>query len=227
MKKTVTFLAILMAGVSFSQTFTWVDDVKTVSTELEPNTTVQLKIRQLAIANDSVTLGIRVVERNIPSDWDGMLCVYGLCYGSIREVGFEGEMSRIGDDTEGYVRLTVNPMDNNVFGKYRIYVYDIENPNDGDTATWLLNPSLGFEEEQLNAKVEVFPNPASDQITIQSDQKVNQLQIVDMTGKVVLNENNSFNGQAEINVSQLPKGMYTMVLRNESGLLAKRRISIL
>lgn len=226
MKKILLIGAITLSSLSFSQTFNWVAGT-TMTEDLQNNTTVQLKIEQEAAnPNDSVVLGIRVVEKSIPDNWDGMLCVQGLCYGTIRPVGFEGEMIKIGGDTRGYVRLTVNPMDNNQFARYGIYVFDVNFPNDGDTAVWILNPTLGVNEIVGKTEVGVYPNPTKGIVQIETATPINSIQVINLNGQVVLNSSNeSFTNKA-LDLSHLPAGMYQLLLTKNNGEIVQEKITI-
>lgn len=224
MKKIFLLGTLLISAVSFSQTFTWVAGT-TMTEDLAENSTVQLKIEQEAVS-DSVDLAIRVVEKTIPNGWDGMLCVHGLCFGTIRPVGFEGQMLRIGGDTKGYVRLTVNPLSDNQFARYGIYVYDVNFPNDGDTAVWILNPTLGVSEMITESNVGVYPNPAKDQIQIETTTQVNSYQIVDLNGKIILNSNDTFNNTSVVDISTLSTGIYNLIIKLNNGDLVQEKIVV-
>lgn len=56
--------------------------------------------------------------------------------------------------------------------------------------------------------ISFFPNPASSQININTHARLDALNIVDVSGKVVYNKANINDSQISINVSQLPAGMY-------------------
>jgi hypothetical protein len=57
------------------------------------------------------------------------------------------------------------------------------------------------------ADVSIFPNPASEKITVKSDQIISSVEISDLTGKVIrMIEPNSVD--AEINVTDFNTGIY-------------------
>jgi hypothetical protein len=65
--------------------------------------------------------------------------------------------------------------------------------------------------------INVYPNPTSDFIQIDlsgADAGIDQISIFDMTGKMVLQENNTAGQFIQIEVSELPQGQYTMLLRS-------------
>lgn len=63
----------------------------------------------------------------------------------------------------------------------------------------------------------VFPNPASDKITIQTDYSgVVSIQVLDLNGRVMYNSNQQLNGQAELNLDFLPEGSYFLQILDSS-----------
>jgi len=73
---------------------------------------------------------------------------------------------------------------------------------------------LGLDES-ANVNLTVYPNPASDVVTIESNMTEGSIQIIDLTGKVIANQ--TVNGVAtSFNTAALSNGMYTVVLTNGS-----------
>jgi len=67
---------------------------------------------------------------------------------------------------------------------------------------------------QSNQKFNIYPNPTKDKITI--DGNINQIKIIDITGKVLIAKETSIN-TTTIDVSQLVKGLYFIQYRNVTG----------
>jgi hypothetical protein len=83
-----------------------------------------------------------------------------------------------------------------------------------------VNNCAGIGENGLNAVVKIYPNPAKDEVTvnINSNEKVLDLTLTDMNGKVVLTGDITLTGQEtlkKLDVSRLAKGTY--LLRLTSG----------
>ncbi len=76
------------------------------------------------------------------------------------------------------------------------------------------NDVSSVESEALN-KVNIFPNPFTEVITIQNITEEHQCQIIDMTGRLVLSSNIT-NGQ-QLNLSQLKSGIYNLQLLDQKG----------
>jgi len=65
--------------------------------------------------------------------------------------------------------------------------------------------------------VQVFPNPASDCITIRSNSEIQQIkhiEIVNLNGQVVMQYSNVVPGQ-QMNVGNLPKGIYNLIILSD------------
>ena len=134
MKRVLAIASLMMmfTGSAFAQTFTWTTNDSVVE-NLAQNSTVLFPLHQQAVGTDTVTLGIEVIYNDIPQSWDGMLCIYGTCLGSIPVVGTTAQMQPIYGSIEGMVRMTVNPLNGTENCKIQVYVFDIDFPNDGDT----------------------------------------------------------------------------------------------
>lgn len=86
---------------------------------------------------------------------------------------------------------------------------------------------VGVEEHILESSLNVYPNPASDAINIQSDQKdglMTNIRILDISGRVVLTQNDQRLGYSAIrlDVSQLSEGAYVLELSSENEVVTRR-----
>ena len=73
-----------------------------------------------------------------------------------------------------------------------------------DTVTVVIECTLGLSEE-INLSFSIYPNPATDILSIQNAEN-SYLEIIDLTGKTVLNITN-YNG-SDISINQLMNGTY-------------------
>ncbi|MCR9171079.1 MAG: T9SS type A sorting domain-containing protein [bacterium] len=224
MKTLLLSSAIVLSGAAFSQsTFQW-DTNDTIETNLNLNTYDQYPMYQSVVGNDTVTLAIEIIYNDLPQSWDGMVCVYGLCLGSIPPVGTTTQMNPIYGSNQGMVRLTVNPFNGTESAKLQILVWDVNYPNDTDTATFLLNTTASTPE-LLASKVTIAPNPAQDFITVDSDYDLNQAVFIDAAGRVVETIEIVASQQA-LSVANLPKGVYTVQLSGGQGIIEKRFVKL-
>ncbi len=85
-----------------------------------------------------------------------------------------------------------------------------------------LNPSQGIfvegdlvlsaKENEINATVSIFPNPTENHFSISSDAQIDQLEIWDIRGKLMLSVNAASLNNQIIDINHLPKGSYLVVL---------------
>ena len=78
--------------------------------------------------------------------------------------------------------------------------------------------NLGVDETNT-LQGNAFPNPAEDRVTISVNTSGDaQLQITDITGKVIYNDNVViYNGQVDVNSSGFATGAYVLILKDENG----------
>jgi choice-of-anchor B domain-containing protein len=75
---------------------------------------------------------------------------------------------------------------------------------------------LGVEENDLNSGLVLFPNPASDVITVSSQNAaISSIQIVDMLGKQLWVEENIEEQSKTLDVSQYANGIYFVIVNNQ------------
>jgi hypothetical protein len=186
-----------------------------------------MNIEQINISGDTLELGIEVVKNTIDETWDGMICLQGLCLGEIRPEGFTAQMTPISGDLNGYTKLTVYPAGGTQSGELRIRVYNLNNPTDGDTCTWIVNsvPGVGLNESSL-VDITMFPNPAQHTLNIQSMLSFDKVEIIDLLGKIVLSQTCKSNSMNQFDISTLNRGNYLVRLFDGKTLLKTEKILI-
>ena len=85
-----------------------------------------------------------------------------------------------------------------------------------------LNYSNVAVEDHQKKSFAIFPNPAVDQLTIQSPEGRFNYQLHDLTGRLLLSGNGE--GQEMISVSALPAGAYMLRLQSDSQIITKKVI---
>ncbi len=85
--------------------------------------------------------------------------------------------------------------------------------------TFMLSPT-GLDSLADKCKVVIYPNPAKDYITIFSEERVDEIEIYDSSGKPSIISNN----ETEINISQLPKGIYFIQVHVGDHLVMKKMV---
>ncbi|HEY6160000.1 MAG TPA: T9SS type A sorting domain-containing protein [Bacteroidia bacterium] len=111
-------------------------------------------------------------------------------------------------------------------GNYTVVVTDANNCT--VSATIVVGTSVGYASNVTSYEdLNVFPNPATDKVIVRGGAIVQQelnLQLLDITGKVIRNETLSANGRwvHEMSVSNLAEGIYFIRLTDGSGSKVKR-----
>ncbi|XCF07621.1 T9SS type A sorting domain-containing protein [Tamlana crocina] len=97
-----------------------------------------------------------------------------------------------------------------------------EAPN-GDSDYWLFkvnNSTLSLEENKfMQHRVSVFPNPTSGNVNIKTNQKIEGIEIFDVTGKLI-STSKPINNTA--NISHLPQGLYVLRIYSKNGVVNQR-----
>lgn len=79
------------------------------------------------------------------------------------------------------------------------------------------------QEELTNHQLSIFPNPTKDRIGIQSDQKVESIKLIDLSGRVLFNktiQTTTYN----LDLNTYPKGTFILEVQYSSGLKGLKRI---
>ncbi len=101
-----------------------------------------------------------------------------------------------------------------------------------DTMLWYATPRIVYSlelfslnEYSLEGKVELFPNPVQNKlrITVVNDVNLENVEILDITGKLILDLPLS-EGQSEFSVNTLKRGIYIVKIRAREGVLTRKVI---
>ncbi|MDG1476209.1 MAG: T9SS type A sorting domain-containing protein [Vicingaceae bacterium] len=83
------------------------------------------------------------------------------------------------------------------------------------------NPTVGVNENPKPNQITLYPNPSSSTLNINSSDAVEQIRLIDLTGKTIetiIKPNNT------IDISLLSKGVYLLQIQSEKGISHKRFI---
>lgn len=137
----------------------------------------------------------------------------------------------------GTANLTVNTQNNNnlftlglteqgaqnyfngVIDDLKIYNYAI---SDTDVTTLYTNNTLATENfNSQNLQATIYPNPATDNFTIEMANEVKSVEIYSLQGQKVLTTNSK-----EIKVSNLPKGIYLVRIEDSNNAISTQKLIV-
>lgn len=102
--------------------------------------------------------------------------------------------------------------------KLRVFRKQINNQDSGASFNIVFQSILGVDDFDLSNKVNIYPNPTSDVINIQSQLTIDAVELYDVIGKKVLRTNQT----QSINISHLQTGVYFLKVTENEGSLVKR-----
>lgn len=178
------------------------------------------------LTGGSLDLAWTRLSLDFPEEWEVILCDYGGCYVGIPE---NGQMLTIEDTTRGYLRITLNPLDRLGSGSVSFYVYDIKQPDSGDTVSFTLTSEAltKMDENLVSQKVNVYPNPASDFIYVDlSEIDASSIALLNSRGKSVLQKEISSQDQFKLELSDLPIGLFLLNIKTSNGDLIRKKIIV-
>jgi hypothetical protein len=111
----------------------------------------------------------------------------------------------------------IGPGDYELFGIYEsnctvIHTYHVEQDCGG----------VGLNEtSEIISEVQIYPNPTSHQLTIATDLAINEISIIDITGKTVKTIKENTN---TINVADLPTGIYFIQFITDEKTITKKLV---
>ena len=100
-----------------------------------------------------------------------------------------------------------------------------ENNSQGDCATTSINSAFKNNPDCL-----IFPNPASDQITIINQNEyfgIKNILIIDLLGRIVLQKNNILTNQIKIDLFNFAEGLYLVKINFNNNKSLVKKISII
>ncbi|WP_345193542.1 T9SS type A sorting domain-containing protein [Algibacter agarivorans] len=81
-----------------------------------------------------------------------------------------------------------------------------------DDLQW--SATLSVDDVDLSDAINVFPNPANDKINVNSKVDVDAFELVDVTGKTILEESKTFEASFTIDISTLKSGLYFLNVKS-------------
>jgi len=104
------------------------------------------------------------------------------------------------------------------------YYYSLTSYNADNQALTISNgnfttSTVGVEALSVSGQLQIYPNPAKDDIFIESDLPISRVEIYSLSGSLVLSENNV---DKSVSVATLPAGVYLLKAYTDKGATVSR-----
>lgn len=103
------------------------------------------------------------------------------------------------------------------------YAVIVDNGNCSDTSECITVNDLGIYENQ-NLSIEIYPNPSSHTVHINSKNPIQKILITDLAGSIILEQNLTPEHFAKVNISSLSEGIYLLKAIDKNGLSVIKKI---
>lgn len=174
-----------------------------------------------------VTYKWKLVENTLQEEWDYSLCDFGNCYFSIPDSGKMVSITKEQAEFEhkGYFKLTINGMNIGGTGTLKLYVYDGDDIEFGDTLSFTVvnNVTANLTDLALEG-VSLYPNPAESQVQIKT-KAGDHITFISSLGLEV-EHIEIHNGSAVLNISEWESGIYFYYIETKEGLKSKASVLI-
>lgn len=162
---------------------------------------------------------------DFPWDWTVLTCDFGGCYSGIPA---GSTMLPISDTIKGFLKLTVNANGVPGTGTVTFKVWDFKYPNQCDTVSFAVHAGVftGIENDLQENRMQVYPNPATDRLTIENVNEQSFIKLVNHMGQVVFERKIHLSGHLTIDVSEYSPGIYFLISEDISGNKQKKKLII-
>lgn len=224
MKKLYFITLLLVTHVSFSQSFSYPIGQHIVAlVEAENYESYQIDIN--TPSPEPIQYKYELISNTFPAAWSYSLCDYGNCFVGVPANGTMSAItqSEAENDVIGWFKLNLTVGDNYGEGVVKLYVYDSNDYNRGDTVSWNISwyaTSASIAANKLNETI-LFPNPATESFAISIDGEYHGT-IVNSLGEEVRKISGSTLTQQPI--ADLESGIYFVNVSTQYGTLTKRLI---
>ncbi len=213
------FLGLCSNG--FSQSFVVLPS-DSVFTSMDPNTPEDLFIYFENISSQPISLDYQEVFASIPVGWQATICDPNLCFAMPHPQGAVWQFSQ-GDSS--FLKITVYP--NGIPG-FGLFCYDLTDTVAGYTTSICLSFDARMAANMMQTEendLQIFPNPTHSTIQLVANgKKLNKgvAEIINVHGLVVKRVEIVASANQELNVSDVPVGIYQLVYTTDSGTLSRK-----
>lgn len=181
-----------------------------------PQSTLEFPFAEYTHTNGKCSItGGYVYRGNDWFDWDGLYFFADYCSGEIGTVDNSGKLKIHGSFPGNWVS----------FGEdinKELYIIDL-----GGDIYKLIQFQIGTEDFTLENRLQVVPNPASENITFSlKHDTFQEIRIFDTRGSLIYSKKNISNNEETISVGSLKSGIYLAKIISRQGLTAVKKIIV-
>lgn len=215
-KTILSFFLFFQTLALFAQNFkvesTFVSQQGNATEEISPPTTIRNLSRQ------AIVLQWEVSKKNLPEGWTMKV--------NDRYMTDKGTLTLANSETFPDFKVNFQPNGFVGIGNVEIVVFEPSNRTATETSVIFTASASSANAVPTNDLPQVFPNPATDYITINSTtNNVRRVEVFNIVGRKVLEFNNSSSDDKH-DVSSLPRGMYLVRLLDAQGhIIRTQRVS--
>ena len=137
-------------------------------------------------------------------------------------------LSMAQNGAQGFFKISLHPGTIPAFATVKIYLYDINDYNVGDTVTFTFNmdDELGTDESDLSQLL-IYPNPAVNQVTIDNIQpNQEKIEIFNILGELVYTLKVGGLAKQTIDMSAFDSGIYFVSYLDAQGIRKANKLTI-
>lgn len=176
---------------------------------------------------EALTLSWRVIEKDMPSEWNNSLCDNFQCYFDVN-LGTQKTAQPIGGGTPLPMEAGVNANNVGGEGKLIVKVFDSEDTTNADTISFYWNMTVSTPEVE-KPTFNIYPNPARSTLNIKFEKPLKddvEVKIYNLVGQEqrnveVFQDNNS----VSIDLRKLNNGTYLVQFINPNGKMVTQRFT--
>lgn len=218
----LSFLSIPL--VSFSQDFSYPIGQHIVA-EVQEENFESYGIDINTPSAEPIQYKYELISNTFPSTWSYSLCDYGNCYVGVPANGTMSAISQSESENNviGWFKLNLTVGQNYGQGTVKLYLYDSNDYNRGDTVSWNISwpePSTSIQENKLNA-IALSPNPANEYFSLLVEGEYRGTIINSIGEEVKLISGTKL---TQHSISDLKTGVYFVTISTQFGVITKRLI---
>ncbi len=220
-KLNLIVLLLLAAFAAQSQTYSIIPG-PTVNGNVEVGGYLFLEIKMQSLAIEDINVVYELISNSCDTGWSMTLCDYQSCFPLIPT---GRTMDPIPPGDYGFLKLTVNPFINPGAGTIKYKIWETSTPSQVDTLTFNINVLISIASQQNATKLITYPNPASDIVTIASENGLlpaGEISVYSAAGAKVMSASLHPSKEITIPVDGWVPGIYFLVLRSDEGEFATR-----